>query len=895
MTTLALAGGVALLGFANQPHVQPADEGWHYPLSFQLARGGFPPVSPFGVDAGIGYHYGADLLAASIINVAGVFPWTSFDALSTLLIVALILAVAGFAHDAGAPLPLAVATGAAVGFYEGSVFFGYRTGYFESLALLDPPSSPQRAFTWTFLLQRPMGVVPVVLTAAALQAGPTRRSAGLLAAAAGVQALGDASVMIFATAALALVGAARLVRLRGLERANLATALGVSALLVLFAGGPASDAIFARGGTADDLHVAWEPVADDLLPFQLEEPMLIKIGIVPLVLISGFAARRRRNWGLGFLAVAAACGLLEAELLQSQLYWNEVRIIWLAQAVALLAALAGAGALLTGIQGTRHRRIAAVALGLLVVLPTALPRAVSGTHLALRDLEHADPLADSSGHHYRDRSGVGELIDAHWELLNWLRRHLPNDSRLLTPSTGLVAATTGVGAPFSGGAFQVFDKGNTTWLYSDAMRFLHSDDLSTLGITHLHVTDASASNLDPDAAHRLTDSRYFKLLTDIRTSGSVRHRVYEVMPGAGRTAAAPNSYRALRNRTDLPATVSVLGSLSYRERWATLSAFAGRAALQSSLATGFARGTLSPPIAALEKAPTRGLIILRALVEPTALGASRDEALWQGHGLRAYDLSAAWSSPWRVWSNRAPLPEAQRFICQSAMDGRVDLRLLGEAGAVVKARDTAFTLTGRPQIANLSIRDCDAFTLSTDAVVAPFAQIRPHFAVATVDVAAPTAGLGFDSSAEGDLAILNIWYRNPGNTPFLTGTSFRLYEADASGVSYHQDNANPLHAAVRWWRSPVILRSPEQAARVEFDRRRLTISGDPGGGSANSLERDRTYLLALTVSGSHPSETWEEIQHIIPVARVRLSETGVDYEVFSGIVTIEHRAPGTGH
>ena len=31
----------------------------------------------------------------------------------------------------------------------------------------------------------------------------------------------------------------------------------------------------------------------------------------------------------------------------------------------------------------------------------------------------------------------------------------------------------------------------------------------------------------------------------------------------------------------------------------------------------------------------------------------------------------------------------------------------------------------------------------------------------------------------------------------------------------------------------------------------------------------------------------------MPLARVLVSETGVDYEVLSGIVTIEHRVPGT--
>ena len=49
----------------------------------------------------------------------------------------------------------------------------------------------------------------------------------------------------------------------------------------------------------------------------------------------------------------------------------------------------------------------------------------------------------------------------------------------------------------------------------------------------------------------------------------------------------------------------------------------------------------------------------------------------------------------------------------------------------------------------------------------------------------------------------------------------------------------------------------------------------------------------LNVAGVDPRYGSVEIQHIIPLARVVVSETGVDYEVLSGIVTIEHHAPGT--
>ena len=242
----ALAVGVFALACANRVHELAYDASWHYGLISRMARGGaFPPVTPYGVDAGIGYHYGADLLAASIVNVGRVLPWTAFDALAVFLVVSLVLAVAGLAYDVGAPLPLALGIGATVGFmdggiygrFDGGVFVGYRAGYLEDLAIPESSRSFEPAFMWMKLLQRPLAVGCVVLVAAALHAGPTPRHALMLAAAAGVLGLGDASVMIFASAALALVGVVWLVRLRGRERIVLAAALVTSALLVALAGG----------------------------------------------------------------------------------------------------------------------------------------------------------------------------------------------------------------------------------------------------------------------------------------------------------------------------------------------------------------------------------------------------------------------------------------------------------------------------------------------------------------------------------------------------------------------------------------------------------------------------------------------------------------------------------
>ena len=900
LAVTALAVGVFALAYANRMHEHAYDGSWHFGLTSRMARGAaFPPVTHYGVDAGIGYHYGADLLAASIVNVGRVLPWTAFDVLAVFLVVSLVLAVAGFAYDVGTPLPLALGIGAAVGLidgrifgeFDGGTFIGYRAGYIDDLAIPDSSRSQEPAFMWMKLLQRPLAVGCVVLVAAALHAGPARRYALVLAVAAGVLALGDSSVLIFATAALALVGVIRLIRLRGRERLVLSGALVASALLVALAGGPVSDVIFDRGGTAGAVRVAWEPNTDHFLPFQRAGPALIRVGVIPLVAIGALAAYRRRSWGLGFLAAAGAFGLLEAELLQSRLHWHDARIMWLTHAVAMIGALCGVGAFVGVVRRKNSRLLAALAVSLFILLPTSLPRAVTGVQLAFKDLEVVDSATDDSGHHYRDRLLWGSQIEASWELYTWLRDNLPTEARLLTPRAHLSASAAGVASPISHRDQQMFNGTHTTWVYEDALRYLHREDLAEMGITHLHVTDQIEADLAPSARRLLGDPRHFRLLAEVPTSSGQQHRVYEARSGAGVTEIEPSSYRALRNLVPRSALMTTLGSLDHLQQLVVMSALADHATLQSSTQLNPERATRIPRIQTVSDLPRRGVAVLGELLEPTVLGVSRDEALWAGHGLRAYDLATAWSPLWRIGRDPAALPGPQRAVCESA-GGEVDLRLLGEPGSKVSAGSTKTVLTGLPQVVQLAVPDCGALTLSADSAIAPFVQIRPHHAGVAVDSDAPSAGLGFDGNVDGPRAIINLWYRNPENITFKTSTEFRLYLASPLGVDLHPDYSNPRASSLRWWPGPAALYAPEQTARIEFDARRLEINGDTGGGSATSLTPGKTYLLTLNVAGTNPRTGLAEIQHIVPLARIMLTESGVDYDVFSGVVTIEHHEPG---
>ena len=531
-------------------------------------------------------------------------------------------------------------------------------------------------------------------------------------------------------------------------------------------------------------------------------------------------------------------------------------------------------------------------------MPSALPVAVLSAHVAFNEIEVAAPVDDDSGHHYRDRTYFGERLEESWEFYAWLRQSMPIDARLLTlrPNADVSTSAAGVASPLSHRDYQMFLAGFTTWVYEDSVRFLHRDDLKDLGITHLHLTDALAASLEPSAARLLEDPTHLRQILDMETGSGPQHRVYQVMPNADTPKLAPSSFRALRQLVPPESALLVLGSLSHAQRLIVFSAFPDYERLHSSTPPRFERATRVPRVETSTSPPKSGVVLLGELLEPMAHGLSRDEVLWTGYGMAAYDLAAAWSSVWRIGPELAALPGAARSVCEAAVDGQVDLRLLGEPGTTVIAGTTEVALTGTPQIVHISVRDCGAFALSADTSLAPFAQVRPRYSGASAQPAAagpPVAGLGFDGGGDADRAVINLWYRNPDRVPFVTGTGFRLYETDPSRVGLKPGHDNPRVTALHWWPGPLILQAPEQAVRLEFDGRRLQINGDPGVGSGSGLAPNRTYLLALTVSGAHPQETWEEIQHVIPVARLELSETGVEYKVFSGIVTIEHRVPGT--
>ena len=902
LLALVLLGvGVFLLAFTNRTHSPFADESWHYPLALRLAKGVFPPEPPYGIDAGIGYHYGTNLLAASIFSTTSAPPWAVFDTLLPFLVMALALVAAGFAYDVGAPAPLAFGVGATAAVLPGRLLLGLPPyvgvpeeltgfeGFVSGLGVRDVAADTGPSWPWIIGSHRHFALAVVFLVAAALEANVARRPAMVLAAGAGVLALTETSVMLFACGALALVGTARLVRLRGRKRYMLAAALVVSALLVVLAGGSISDALLGRGGTAGWAYLAWEPGRISVSPFYVAGPLLVGVGTVALVVVGGLAAFRRRSWSLGYLAAAAAFGLLGAAVVHSGVRWNDGRFADLAASVAMIGALAGAGALI-GRWPASRRVPAALVVGLFAVMPTSLPGVIVAVQQAFSDPPRTTVTVRDARAPSLAYTRFSSDLALNWDFYDWLAQALPADARLLTPYPAVAASLAGVSAPTSGRSLQVLSVQDSP-VYEDALRFLHRGDLADMDITHLHVTDRLEAAWPPDARRLLSDSAHFTLVADRRSVSGMRHRLYAVAAGAGTTVAAPASYRFLRQLVPSDAPLSLLGGLTPYHRKMLLMAFADHPDLQT-VPTSIDRASRFPRGVPLRPVADRGVVVLPATVEPIALGLSRPEAIWTGYELRAYNLAtAAWSPVGRVGPRPAPLPDPLRSVCDAAANGQIDLRVLGEPGTVLAAGPATLTLTGLPQILTLTVPDCRALTLSAPAALAPFVQLRPHHPAASATQEAPIAALAFDGGVVGQRAVLNLWYRNPRNLTFAAGSEFRLYAAGPLGVSLPSDDPRP-RSSLHWWPGPLAHYAPEQNARLEFDARQLTINGDPGAGDT-SLTPGQTYLLALTVAGVDPRSGYVEIQHIVPLARVVLSDAGAAYEVFTGIAAIEQRAAGT--
>ena len=291
------------------------------------------------------------------------------------------------------------------------------------------------------------------------------------------------------------------------------------------------------------VRLAFEPNWTQLMPFSFQGPMLIGLGVLPLTAIGATIAYIRRSWGLWYLTLAGVFGVLESVFLQSPIPSNDGRILNLASAVLAFVVLSGIAGL-SGVLRGRWRITATLALTLFVLLPMLTPTTISGIRFAMQGISFDDSrIAAASGYPYwgqtpSRRELFRKELEENHDFWSYLSSTLSNDARLLTTHPAVSASAAGVAAPTSGSSPEILAP-RVTPVYEDALRYLHRDDLEDMKITHLHLTEEWEKALSPDAQRSLQDSKQFRLVTDVRSISGLRHRVYDVSPGAGNDTSAP--------------------------------------------------------------------------------------------------------------------------------------------------------------------------------------------------------------------------------------------------------------------------------------------------------------------------------------------------------------------
>ena len=864
-----------LFALINRIQVWFVDWAWHFSLINRMARGAFPPVTPFGPDSGIGYHYGSNLIAASFVNVADLPVWMALYSIQAFFVVILLLVAVGLAIGFRVPRPFAWGSALALIFFPGQFLIGLPISRDWS-----PDGSD--AIHWLVAAPHTLAVTLVLLVAAKLESGRSKRHAVTLAGAAGAFALAETGVLVFSGVALALIGTFYLTRMSSLQRAAFGGGFIVAAALMALAGGPISDLLFDRGGTAGMARIELNASELDVTLLRLETNLLLKVGIIPLAMVSSFASVRLRSWGLGYLSACAITGLAAAALVQSPLDRNDGRILWLASAVALVALAIAIGAFIGRLKG-RWAYWPVLAVCLAAICSIGLPRAVIAAKLTTSGYPVWCVTDAEFKSCHLGQNRLPSSIERDWDFYVWLSDSLPNTARLLTPEPAATASISGVASPTSGGDLQALAAYSTP-VYDDAIRFLFRDDLSDMHITHLHVTEESSDSMSREARGLLSDRRQFRLVADRKGASGKRHRIYKVVPGAGTAGSHPSSFRMLRQEVPVDDPISLTESLTRHQRGSLLFLFVDSKDVRAPSSRFLDRATRIPRYGPNLESPQSGFVFLPDAVEPTPLNLSRSDALWAGYGIRGYDLSSRWSSTWRIASGFQVMPEPMREHCESN-NGRFDLRVLGNEGTEIVAGSDLLELTGLPQSVSIELSSCDSplFYLHDDND-APLAQFRKASDGPSIDRPTAVGSLGYGGAVEGNMAIVDIRYRNPSRSLLSLGSEFRLYRSGPSGTSSRESNPE---SSLRWWLAPLVLQLENQSVRVRFDAERLEINGVSGAGSGGDLEPGSSYLLTLNVTGANPSDGTLDMQLQVPLVRVSVEGTRVKYHVLSGIVAIE--------
>ena len=889
-----LTVGLLYVALANRTHVLFTDEEWHLPLSATMANGAFPPVSPFSPAFGAAYHYGVDLLAASLINLAGIAPWTAFFLLAPMLTVVFALTAATVALDLGASRPVALGVGMVAAFANPSLIVGLPTvqgnlmdsdGAGDALRQFGVAgdAAPFRRMGPALLnhLHYALGLTLLLVMAASLQAGRGRWALATFGFALALLPLAETSTFVVGALATALYFAAGAWRWSWRDRGTFLTVAAAGIFLAVVGGGAVTDSLFrSTGGAGTQTGLSLD--ASVLTPGDIAPDGGLNLQVSLVVLAAGLlgVAVVQRSRSFGFLAAAAVAGLAAHQMLRFEVTGPESRLIAIPYQLAMLGVLAWLGMLIHRIRSAPARQVGSAALIALVIVPTAAPRTVSAVELSAQGIHLGYPIVQDELVRYANQTRFAASLRDEWRALDWIRRELPIDSRILTANAPLMALATGRSAPQAGRHLAVFNPVLPP-VYLDALTHLARVDLEELDTTHLYVTAEQFEAMDADARESLDDPSQFVLLTSQLSASGAPLRVYEIQPGAGRLAPSASGYRNLALLGREASSIAVGGFLSVPERQTLRLTFPPEQIVIGA-ETFIPRSSSHAEYQTPDPNSRPDLLIMHRTQEPLEVGSRFEEAVWHGHGLRAYStVDGAWSPTWRP--QREPNPPPSDITAGLSRPGdSCQLLLLGEPGDLVTAGDAEVRLSGTPQLVRTDGTSCqDVQVAWRGGDVPPFIQTR-WSPSGSPSIGTWSAGLAFDGGVSEGIGVFHLWYRNPREAPVPGGTEFRLYRAGPDGLIAATTPAE----SIAWWLGPIELPKPRLTKRFEFDAARLTLNGLPPLEQSRPMV-DGSYVLTLHISERADETAQPRVRRVIPLVQVAVRNGQATYRPLSGIVGVD--------
>ena len=897
IVVVLMSAGTFVFLLANRTQTLFVDERWRLPLASILAEGSFPPVAAFTPETGIGYHYGADLLAASLMNVTGVPSWTAFAVVSPFIVTVMAITVGALARDLGVSRYLAVGVATLAVLADRLLVVGLPQslstrgngveGLLQSFSRAVEAHPTERVATT--LLNGPqfaLAMVLAIVIAALLRCETSVIGYGLLAAATGLTPLAETSVFIAVWVALLVSVPVRLWYLNGPDRWKLVVALTVGGLLAAVAGGAVSDTLFDRGGSAGVVDVRFRAMLE-LYRFVTPTGSFLSLTPgLPLVLAIGLVGSFwMRSWTLAFLALTSVVSFGLYQLISVGEAGSDARFLDTTKTLASITAVIAIGALAAR-AGRMWAHLIVVGLLGFVVAPSVMPRAVSAAQFAAEGIDLGYPTVRDPIHRHLNATDIAGSLRKDWWVFQWIRDNLSRDARILSPNPPILVAATGRVSPTSTKDMAVFDN-VLTHTYIDALKYLGSESLKALGVTHLHVTSDVIRAMHPTGLQAIKRRDHFLLLYETVDAIGKTHHIYEVMPNAGRASVASNSYAQLRRLAMEAGSVLLTDAIPERQRLVLLLSMAKGVHVYGPATTFLARSSVRPVLEPWDGEIVPSMVVLPEWVIPTSLGLYADDYVWSGYGLKAYLTDQRWSVAHRVNPSLGQLSASGQGPC--VLDGLPrQLRALGEPNSMllistVGAANSRVRLRGVPQVVELLGQECvDVRRIGQDGVVAPFVQVRERSSNRLSDHV-PSAGLGFDGATDGDEAVINYWYRNPQSTPFTVGTELRLYKADVAAIGPAVEE--PIKS-IAWWPGPIILSVETQMGVIRFDGQRLTLNDVLPSGSPASLP-DGSYLLALTLAGMPEGSDSLEIRQIIPLLFFSNEQGQILYTSLSGLIGLD--------